>query len=122
MIRTSVSPACLHCSRYSSTTLGISLGAKAWRSMKSSTGRTTGSLKGDSLSVAEVSKCLFSPRLRIEKEGKKLSLPSLALDSSQLLVLSPSACRQSNAHPLCQERPGSQRDRLTSHSSVFPPP
>src|SRR5215468_10345233 len=117
MIRTSKMPDWQHCSMYSSTTLGISLGAKGWRSMESSRGRTTGSLKGDSLSVPEVSKCLFSPRLRIERESKKF-----ALDSSQLLVLSPSAYRRLNALPLCQERPGSQRDRLTSHSSVSPPP
>src|SRR5262249_284783 len=56
------------------------------------------------------------------KKGKKLSLLSLVLNSSQLLVLSPSACRRLNALPLCQERPGSQRDRLTSHSLASLPP
>lgn len=41
-------PALMHCSIYSSTTLGISLGEKAWRSMESSMGTTIGSLKGES--------------------------------------------------------------------------
>lgn len=41
-------PVRLHCSIYSSTTLGISLGEKACKSMESSMGRTTGPPKGES--------------------------------------------------------------------------
>src|SRR5215469_6868307 len=48
MMRTSLKPACKHCSRYSATTLGMSFGEKAWRSIQSWTGTTTGSPKGES--------------------------------------------------------------------------
>src|SRR3989338_9162997 len=41
-------PARTHYWMYSSTTLGISFGEKAWRSMESSIGRTTGSRNGES--------------------------------------------------------------------------
>ena len=44
---------------------------------------------------------IFTAPAHRKKEGKKFSLPSLALISSQLFVLSPSAYRRSNARPLC---------------------